>query len=180
MKATMTPDHELMSGIRDGSQQAFAELYRRYKTRLYQYALSLLRSRELAEDVLHDVFLSLVTRADRGLVPGSVSPYLYAAVRNRSFDLLKKKTEVSSDHIDPELVAAMPDDLERIERRQLVDRMLFSLPVDQREVIVLRIYHDLAFSEIAAIQQTSVNTSLSRYQYGINRLRKEFNAHGTA
>jgi RNA polymerase sigma-70 factor (ECF subfamily) len=173
----MIPDQELMSGIRDGSQEAFAGLYHRYKGRLYQYALSLLRSREAAEDVLHDVFVGLAGRA--GAVPDRVSPFLYAAVRNRSFDLMRKRAEVSSDRIDPELVAAPPGDLELIEQRQLVNRLLLALPDDQREVIVLRTYHDLGFREIAALQGTSVSTALSRYQYGLNRLRKELADDGT-
>jgi DNA-directed RNA polymerase specialized sigma24 family protein len=44
--------------------------------------------------------------------------------------------------------------------------------------VVLRTWHDLDFATIAAIQRTSVNTALSRYQYGLSKLRKELDVHG--
>ena len=77
------------------------------------------------------------------------------------------------DPEDLDLIAAPPGDMERVEHRQSLNRLLLSLPAEQREVVVLRIWHDLGFADIAALQACSINTALSRYQYALKNLRKE-------
>jgi len=77
------------------------------------------------------------------------------------------------DPADLDLIAAPPGDVERVERRQTLNRWLLSLPVEQREVVVLRTWHDLGFAAIAALQGTSIGTALSRYRYALSNLRKE-------
>jgi len=170
----MTPDQELIAGIGQGDRKAFAELYRRYQDRLYHYALGLMRSPEPAEDALHDVFVALVRQASRGTIPGNVSAYLYAAVRHRCFDMLSRRAEIPAESVDPDLLAAPPGDMERIEQRQAINLMLAALPDDQREAVLLRIFHQMDFREIAGLQGVPVNTALSRYHYALKRLRKEF------
>jgi RNA polymerase sigma-70 factor (ECF subfamily) len=54
----------------------------------------------------------------------------------------------------------------------LVSRALSRLPDDQREVVILKIYQGLSFSEIAAICGSSVNTAASRYRYALAKLRR--------
>ena len=52
------------------------------------------------------------------------------------------------------------------------------MPTEQAEVVVLRTWHQLEHAEIARLQGTSINTTLSRYQYGLTKLRKELGVHG--
>jgi RNA polymerase sigma factor (sigma-70 family) len=169
-------DAALIADMVRGESGAFADLYRNYRTRLHQYALSLTRSRMEAEDVVHDVFIGLARQASAGRAPRDVSAYLYASVRHRCIDRMRRKPEVSLDDVDIELFVAPPGDEERIRLGRLLHRALLALPAEQAEVVVLRIWHDLAFAAIARIQGTSVNTCLSRYQYGLAKLRKEFGA----
>jgi RNA polymerase sigma-70 factor (ECF subfamily) len=171
-------DAELVARMIRGEAEAFAEAYRRYRTRLFQYALSLVRSRMEAEDVVHDVFVGLAKQAGGGRGPRELSAYLYAAVRNRCVDRLRRKPEQPLEEVDLELMVAPPGDEERIELRRVLTRALLALPVEQAEVVVLRTWHDLEFTAIAELQGTSVNTALSRYQYGLAKLRKELGVHG--
>ena len=161
-----------------GESAAFAELYQKYRARLHQYALSLIRSRMEAEDVVHDVFVGLAKQVSGGGVPRAVSAYLYVSVRNRCMDRMRRKPELPLDDVNVDLIVAATGDEERIELRRLLNRALFELPAEQREVVVLRTWHDLEFAAIARMQGTSVNTALSRYQYGLTKLRKELEVHG--
>jgi RNA polymerase sigma-70 factor (ECF subfamily) len=161
-----------------GESGAFAGLYQRYRARLHQYALSLVRLPMEAEDVVHDVFVGLAKQGGAGHVPREVSAYLYVSVRNRCLDRLRRKPELPLDDADLDLVVAPSGDEERIGLRRLLNRALLALPAEQAEVVVLRTWHDLEFRAIAALQGTSVNTALSRYQYGLAKLRKELGAHG--
>ena len=169
----MSQDAELIAGMIRGETEAFAGLYERYRTRLHQYALSLVRSPMEAEDVVHDVFVGLARQAGRGRMPRELPAYLYVSVRNRCLDRLRRRPERPLEEADLELVVAPPGDEERVELRRLLNRALLALPAEQAEVVVLRTWHDLEFAAIARLQGTSVNTALSRYQYGLSKLRKE-------
>jgi RNA polymerase sigma-70 factor (ECF subfamily) len=171
-------DAELIAGMIRGDPGAFADLYEKYRSRLHQYALSLIRSRMEAEDVVHDVFIGLAKQANGGRMPRELSAYLYVSVRNRCVDRMRRKPELPLEDVDVDLIVAPPGDEERIELRRLLNRALFALPAEQAEVVVLRIWHDLEFAAIAGIQGTPVNTALSRYQYGLSRLRKELEVDG--
>jgi RNA polymerase sigma factor (sigma-70 family) len=171
-------DAELIAGMIRGEPEAFADLYQKYRTRLHQYALSLMRSRMEAEDVVHDVFVGLAKQASEGRMPRELSAYLYASVRNRCVDRMRRKPELPLDDVELDLIVAPAGDQERIDLGRVLNRALLALPAEQAEVVVLRTWHDLEFSVIAAMQGTSVNTALSRYQYGLSKLRKELGVHG--
>jgi RNA polymerase sigma-70 factor (ECF subfamily) len=169
-------DAELIAGMIRGESGAFADLYRKYRERLYQYALSQIRSRMEAEDVVHDVFIGLAKQAREGRTPRELSPYLYTSIRNRCIDRMRRKQEVSLDDVNLDLFVAPAGDTRRIELGRILNRALVALPVEQAEVVVLRTWHDLEFAAIATMQGTSINTALSRYQYGLSKLRKELGA----
>jgi len=156
-----------------GESGAFADLYQKYRARLHQYALSLIRSPMEAEDVVHDVFVGLAKQATAGRMPRELSAYLYVSVRNRCVDRMRRKPEQPLDEVELDLVVAPPGDEERIDLGRILNRALLALPPEQAEVVVLRTWHDLEFAAIAGLQGTSVNTALSRYQYGLSKLRKE-------
>jgi RNA polymerase sigma-70 factor (ECF subfamily) len=171
-------DGQLVTEMMRGEASAFAALYENYGARLRQYALSLLRDPTEAEDVTHDVFIGLAKQVSAGHAPREVAAYLYASTRNRSLDRLRRKPARALTELDLELLAAPPGDETRAELRHALERALLALPPEQAEVVVLRTWHDLDHAAIAALQGTSVNTVLSRYQYGLSKLRKELDAHG--
>lgn len=160
-----------------GEEAAFAELYRAYRSRLYQYALSLVRNREAAEDAVQDAFLGWVRQLAAGKAPRKAAPYLYASVRNRCLDRLRRRPEVALEEGQVELLVAPPDDEERMSLRHALNRLLLALPEEQREVVVLRTWHDMAFATIAALQGAPVNTAIARYHYALAKLKKELEAH---
>lgn len=166
-------DEEWGEGMLRGEPEAFAGLYRAFRTRLFQYALSLTRSRMDAEDVVHDVFVGLAKQAGEGRLPRDLGAYLYVSVRNRSLDRLRRTRERPVEDADLELAVASAGDTERIGLQRTLNRALLALPPEQAEVVVLRTWHDLAFAAIAELQGVSINTTLSRYQYGLSKLRKE-------
>jgi len=171
-------DADLIAGMIRGESGAFADLYEKYRVRLHHYALSLIRSRMEAEDVVHDVFVGLAKQATAGRMPRELSAYLYVSIRNRCVDRMRRKPELPLEDAGLDLIVAPPGDEERIELRRIFERALRALPAEQAEVVVLRTWHDLEFAAIAALQGTSINTALARYQYGLAKLRRELEVHG--
>ena len=137
------------------------------KLLLYGRALSL--SQGEAEDVLQDTFLALLRR---DLPPDDPGHYVVRAFRNRALNFrrslwrrLTREWE-SRRWFEP---AAAED-----EREAKAMRALAGLPVVQREVIVLKIWHDLTFEEIARVTGVPANTAAGRYRYGLQKLRQAY------
>lgn len=141
-------------------------LYREKAAELLLYGRALGLSHSEAEDVLHETFVALL-KLERE--PEQPAHYCVRGFRNRAlnykrswFRRIAREMESQrwfepSEEQSPAEIAAM--------------RCLEKLPTEQREVIVLKIWHDLTFEEIAALQEISPNTAAGRYRYGLQKLR---------
>ncbi len=137
-------------------------LWREFAPRLILYAASLLTDRAAAEDAVHAVFLRLLAAP---AIPDSEAGFLFRAVRNESLDALRSRRrafQARARLFDPR--ASDPrDELEHAEFRSRVERELAALPEEQREVVVLKIWGDLTFPEIAAVLAATEKTVEHRY-----------------
>jgi len=150
----------------ESQASALAALYDDSAGRLLLYGRALGLSHGEAEDVLHDVFAALL-RLDH--MPDEPEHYLVRAFRNRTNNQRRGwwrrlTRELESSHwfepADPE----SPNESAAV-------RCLAGLPVEQREVIVLKLWHRHTFEEIAILQEVSANTAAGRYRYGLQKLR---------
>jgi RNA polymerase sigma-70 factor (ECF subfamily) len=148
-------------------REEVARLYADHGALLLGYACSILGDLSTAEDVVHQVFARLL----RGniAIRGTPVAYLCRAVRNAAFNHRRHLSrEVTLDHAEQSWLEA-PDSLE--EMGLAVETALRRLPDDQREVIVLRVWGQLSFQEIADALEVPSNTVASRYRYGLTKLR---------
>ena len=153
----------------------YAKLYDRISGSLYRYALVMLGSREQAEDVVQEVFVAVIRRGVKGM--NSVEPYLRTSVRNACYSVLRQRRNGVPVHESfLEAVAGVSD---APDERLVVERALHDLPVEQREVVQLKVYQGLSFQEIAQATGESVNTVASRYRYGMEKLRGTFRERRT-
>lgn len=162
-----------------GSKDAFQMIYEKYKDDLLGLAITLLRDRSLAEDVVHDVFVSFAGTTGSFHLSGTLKGYLSTCVANAARDKNRSRS-----HRDVGLDAA-----ERIhsdsgnpvqhiidsERSGQFMQLLGHLPYEQREVIVLHLHQGMRFNEIAEALGISINTAQSRYRYGLEKLRSIIN-----
>ena len=175
----MLEDKVLVLRFNRGSKEALRRIYEKYKNDLLGLAVALLNDVSLAEDVMHDVFVSFAQSVGTFNLTGSLKSYLLTCVANRARDrnrniyqsvsTLEFADETISDAVDPENSAIGNE-----ESQQLIN-FLSKLPYDQHEVIVLHLLHGLKFKQIAETQSVSTNTILSRYRYGLDKLRSMLN-----
>ncbi len=162
----MTED-ELLTRIAAGDVQALGELYDRHARMLYQFALALTRSRDVAEEVVQNTFLGLLkSRARLGEVQ-DIRSYLLRVVRNEASHLSRGAVAVSSAL---ELVEAS----EGVAVKEVVEvnEALSRLPEEQLTVVVLKVWHGMTFAEVAEALDIPANTAASRYRYAMEKLRK--------
>jgi RNA polymerase sigma-70 factor (ECF subfamily) len=168
-------DRLLIWRFKRGSRDALRGIYEKYLDYLLTLAMALLNDGGLAEDVVHDVFVSLARSAGTIKIEGNLKGYLGRSVVNRVRDHFRKhggKAECLAD--EDCLQSASPGPVEIVKYSEASLRAgsaLGRLPAEQREAIVLRLNGGMKFAEIARIQEVSVNTVQGRYRYGIEKLR---------
>jgi RNA polymerase sigma-70 factor (ECF subfamily) len=118
---------------------------------------------DLCQDAFMKAYRELGTLKDLD----RFSAWLYRIAHNTCFSRLRKDVGKTFVELEPETRASrMP-----IENRLAVEKALQELPEDQREVVVLKVFQDLKFDEIAAIQDAPVSTVKSRLYMGFEKLR---------
>ena len=141
-------------------------LYERKAAELILYGRALGLSHAEAEDVLQETFVALLRLADW---PEQPDHYCVRAFRNRTLNLRRNlwsrvRHELESHRWFERGSAEVP-----WERAAMC--CLARLPVEQREVIVLKIWHQHTFEEIGDLLAVSPNTAAGRYRYGMQKLR---------
>jgi RNA polymerase sigma-70 factor (ECF subfamily) len=128
-----------------------------------------------AEDALQEGFIRFWKRRDQ---VNNSTAYLFSCVRTAALDRQKlarrrQHREEGFSHSQPRESAMFQQSgsLEQDELGQAVQVALSQLPVEQREVIVMKIWGGLQFAEIGAALNISLNTAASRYRYAIEKLR---------
>jgi RNA polymerase sigma factor (sigma-70 family) len=162
-----------------GSKDALRRLYEKYKGDLLGLAVTLLRNRSLAEDVVHDVFVSFARTAGRFVLSGTLKGYLSTCVANCARD---KNRLRSGNDVGLDAAANMESDAGNpvkyvvgCEQARTLQELLGRLPYEQREIVVLHLHQDMRFREIAETLGVSINTVQSRYRYGLDKLRSIMN-----
>ena len=178
-----TTDEVLLNKAGEGDQAAFLELYERYREPIFRFAYRLLGSVEVAEDVTHDCFLSLIRKPENFRPErASLKTYLYAAARNLALKHFRSQgREAGLDEVTEE----PKDSPRRGPLRKLLDEELanlvreavFSLPPLQREALILFEYEGLSLNEVAEIAGTdagAVKARLYRAREGLRRMLRPY------
>jgi RNA polymerase sigma-70 factor (ECF subfamily) len=172
-----TTDELLLARAGSGDPAAFLQIYERHRDPVFRFAYRLSGSVELAEDITHDSFLSLMKKP-RNFIPSraSLRTYLFAAVRNLWLKQLRKVSRESAldDLPEDQFIAASREPLRRLMDDELslkVKEAVSSLPPLQREALVLFDYEGLPLSEIAGLVGTDVGAVKARLHRARTRLR---------
>lgn len=179
-----------MERYQHGDVAAFAELVSRHEKRLWNFVRRFVSDAATAEDVLQEVFLRVVRGAAEWHASAKFSTWLYTIARNLCTDLARRGAFRRSESLDqtprPSRDESGPHRIDRLASPQgnaeqaamnreiatRVDQAIAELPLEQREVFLMREVMDLSFSEIAAATGSSEPTVKSRMRYALERLRK--------
>ncbi len=176
-------DEELLREASRGVEAAFLELYERHRDAVFRFAFRLLGSVELAEDVAHDCFLSLIKHPDRfDSTRASLHTYLYAAARNLAMKHFRRAGQLVAveDLLTEPLAPGNQQPLHQAldeEISALVQRAVASLPPLQREALVLFEYEELPLAEIGKIVGADVGTVKARLYRARQALKKSLSGY---
>jgi len=158
-------------------------LYDQYAHAMFRYALALTGSVDDAEDAVQEVFVRIARDMKRLRKVSSIKSYLFSATRNAAYSQLRGKKR--RDHLHEAICVDIRVKLEeetggKVATSAALCEAFGGLPLDQREVLLLKVFDEMTFKEIAETTGASINTVASRYRYGIERLRQalEVNDNG--
>lgn len=167
-----------------GRLSDFELLVSRYQEQIYNYVLSLVRDRQLSDDIFQDTFVKIIKVIKSGVYKdeGKFIQFAMRIAHNLVIDHFRKENRiplVESSSEDYNYVDNAPITDPSVEQGMIVDqihsdlrKMVEMLPLEQKEVLRMRIYDDLSFKEIADITNVSINTALGRMRYALINLRK--------
>jgi RNA polymerase sigma-70 factor, ECF subfamily len=167
-------DLELVDGVLAGRRQDFETLVERHQRMLYTVALSYLRDPDAADEAVQAAFVSAYTHLAqfRG---GSVRSWLCRILLNACHAdrrRTRRRREVALDDVDESALVDSGGAATAAAERATLERHVERLPARQRNVLSLRIFADLSFSEVAAAEGISENAAKVNYHHAIARLRE--------
>lgn len=172
----MIQDWMIINKIKMGDPGAWDILVHKYYDSVYFYCVRRCYGDcDIASDLTQDIFLKLVESLPRYRFIGKFQNYLYTMAVNTCNNYLKKRhiEQIElTDNFTTDLDTSLIDEILHDERKETVQKALDLLPEIQREVVILRYYHDLKVKDIATITGVGVSTVQSRIYQGLRKLEK--------
>lgn len=175
-------DAELIARVCWREEPALGAIYDRYGRLVYSIALRIVGDRELAEEVVQDVFQAVWQSAGSFQPSGNFSAWLIGIARHRAIDATRSRRHRSrarEELLNDNRVAGVSDrSMDEMMLRSVVRAALDHLPPTQRQAIELAYYGGLTHIEIAARLGEPVGTVKSRMRMGMQRLREILKSEG--
>lgn len=170
----------LIEQLRRQEADAFTFIYERHKTQIYNYLYRLSGSRELADDLTHDTFLSAYESLPKLRPDSNITPWLYRIASNRFRDVLRRKKVISwlpwGDTPREDAATATRADVESLPEREAVQAVLNSMKPDYAMCLMLRLAEGFSSEETARILGVTPEAVRMR----LSRARQMFKAAYTA
>jgi len=181
-------DNELILGYKDGNYACFDVLLERYQTKVYGYIFSVVKDKDIADDIFQDTFFKVIATINSGVYKDE-NKFIHWVMRiahNLIVDHFRRnsKMPIVPNRPDCDVLETLKlhdDNIEQSIMRQQTSRnvrkLVKMLPPEQRRVVILRHYGKCDFKDIAARTGVSINTALGRMRYAIINLRRLAQEH---
>ena len=182
------PDNELIQGYVNGNCACFDVLLARYQAKVYGYIFSVVKDKDVADDIFQDTFYKVVYTINSGYYKDE-NKFIHWVMRiahNLIVDHFRRnsKMPIVPNRPDCDIVDTLKLHDENVEQNIMrqqthrnVRKLVKMLPPEQRRVVILRHYGKCDFKDIAARTGVSINTALGRMRYAIINLRRLAREH---
>ncbi len=165
-------DRELIQMFSEGDKRAFDEFYKRYFNNLMRFVMSYCGNKNLAEDVVQDIFVKLLGFKIKTGIVRNIKSYIYSSALNRCRDIAKRDHKALNLNDAQESMAVSYDrNIERLDI-EIMNKFIERLPTMQKEVLLLRTKSGLSFGEIGLLLDISENSAKVNYFYALTNLRR--------
>lgn len=174
MSGEMT-DQEVVELVKSGNRAMFSVIVRRHQKNLLRLSLRFVKDLDTAEDVVQETFIKAYERLTTFEARASFKSWLFQIAVNTAKNKLRARRDEVSD-IDNVPLAVAPvaeSSLVHSAVAKLIQAYIDMLPIKQKTALVLRIYEDLSFKEIAEIMECPYDTAKANYRHALMKLRDQ-------
>ena len=183
MATIQIPDALLVKNYIGGDENALSILIKKHQSKIYGFIYSKMPDRDVADDIFQDTFIKVIKtlKSNSYNEEGKFLPWVMRIYHNLIVDHFRKnkKMPMLRETEEFSVFSILTDTSLNAEGRIITDviekdlqKIILELPEDQKEVLMMRIYQDLSFNEIAELTGVSINTALGRMRYALMNLRK--------
>ncbi|MBP6372944.1 MAG: sigma-70 family RNA polymerase sigma factor [Flavobacterium sp.] len=188
MANVQLPDAVLVSNYIAGDESALSVLIDRHQSKIFGFIYSKIGDRDTTDDIFQDTFIKVIKtlKSNNYNEEGKFLPWVMRIAHNLVIDHFRKskKMPLFRETEEFSIFSIMSDQSLSMENQLITEqveldlkRLIDELPSDQREVVLMRMYQDLSFKEIAELTGVSINTALGRMRYALLNMRKLIDKH---
>ncbi|MDG1452753.1 MAG: sigma-70 family RNA polymerase sigma factor [Polaribacter sp.] len=181
-------DSTLVSQYIQGKESSLEILIKRHQQRLYRFIYSKVQDKDVTEDVFQDTFIKVIRTLKKGNYneEGKFLPWVMRIAHNLVIDYFRKSKRMPSfkNSDDFDIFSILSDGSLNVEKKMIqeqiysdVRELVYELPEEQKEVLIMRMYRDMSCKEISENTGVSINTALGRMRYALINLRKLIEKH---
>ncbi|PWA11939.1 RNA polymerase subunit sigma-70 [Pueribacillus theae] len=178
----MEEERRWIQEVLAGNKQAYAHIINKYKNQLYATILRMTKHPQDAQDLVQEAFIKVYQQLGKYDETGKFSSWIYRVAINHCMDEFRKKrykvkqVEINEGHIlhsnHPEVIF-----LKKEKSRQL-ERLLSSLPQEERMIILLRYVNELSYSDISELIDVPLSTVRNKLHRAKKKMRDAINREG--
>ncbi len=180
-------DSVLVSQYISGNEKAFETLMLRHKDRVYRSIYLKIKNPALAEDIFQEVFIKIINTMKLGNYneEGKFLPWALRIAqnmvidhfrRNKKIKLISESSSASDDYNIFHTLKLEDANIEQMITKEEIEKqavdLIDHLPDSQKEILVMRLFQDMSFKDIAEAKDISINTALGRMRYALINMRK--------
>lgn len=169
-------DLELVEKVKSGDRRAFSELVKRHQRSVLRLSLRFVKDMDTAEDVTQDAFIKAYEKLNSFEGRASFKSWLFQIAVNTARNKLRewKRDTVDIDDVQLAVDAEAERTLVHTAVADILHKEVEKLPFKQKTALVLRVYEDLSFNEIAEIMECPYDTAKANYRHALLKLRQTF------
>ena len=179
-----TSDSLLIEHYLDGNEIALEYIINKHQQKIFNFIYSKVHDRDISEDIFQETFIKVIKTLKNGVYneEGKFLPWVMRISHNLVIDFFRKNNRIktiNNTKEDIDIFQFISDGSPNAESVLINDqiikdiqKLIQELPDDQKEVLIMRLYRDMSFKEIAENTKVSINTALGRMRYAIINLRK--------
>ncbi|MEN0057524.1 MAG: sigma-70 family RNA polymerase sigma factor [Bdellovibrio sp.] len=169
-------DLELVEKVKSGDRRSFSELVKRHQRGVLRLSLRFVKDMDTAEDVTQEAFIKAYEKLNSFEGRASFKSWLFQIAVNTARNKIREWKRETVD-IDDVQLAVDPQAERTLVHTAVADILhqeVEKLPFKQKTALVLRVYEDLSFNEIADIMECPYDTAKANYRHALLKLRQTF------
>ena len=169
-------DLQLIDEVRGGQRASFSELVKRHQRGLLRLCMRFMKDLDISQDVVQEAFIKAFEKLHLFEGRASFKSWLYQIAVNTARNKLRESRYDYSniDDVQLSVSATAEKGLVHSAVSEIIQEQVDRLPFKQKTALVLRVYEDMSFAEIAEVMECPYDTAKANYRHALMKLREAF------